>query len=97
MGIDDLSRLESSVYEIKDMVDKATIILGDLLQDYSFTGDGPTKKEADKMSYEATRIVKFIDIALDYTFEAKTDLQKVISEINNSQTMRNIQNIGGKC
>jgi len=71
--------------------DKGLIILGDLLEDYMYAGEEPTKKEADRLSCEAVRILTFIRIAFDYVYDTKKDLKKACEDLDNLLDMAKAQ------
>jgi hypothetical protein len=74
-----------SISETERKAGKALTVLGDLLEDYDFMGEYPTKEEARKYSYEARRIYQFINISFDYVFDVKKELNKAYKSLNNVQ------------
>lgn len=76
--INDLSNTTSEALQ-KSV--KALAILCDLIDTYNYMGQHPTKKEADKLSYDAVKILRYMDIASDYVFEIKKDLMQTQEEL----------------
>ncbi len=74
--------MDSCNFDTLRKSEKALLILSDLSTSYSFMGEKPTKKEADKLSCEAERILEYINIATDYVFEIKKDLKLARENIN---------------
>lgn len=79
--------LTDNIDVIKRKAGNALTTLGDLLQDYSFSGEEPTAKEAEKYSWEAGRILRFIDISFDYVCDIKKEINQVCADLNNLHDM----------
>ncbi len=71
----------------------AFLILSDLSTTYSFMGEHPTKKEADKLAYEAKRILGYINIACEYVSNVKQDLKQASVNIDNLLDMAKVDNL----
>lgn len=94
--IKEIINLDNAVIAIEDKSNKTLAILGDLLETYGFAGERPTKEERDKLSCEAIKIVRYISIALDYTYDTKKELDKAHVYLEDmSAELRNHEATGG--
>jgi hypothetical protein len=60
---------------------KAFLVLCDLYETYSFTGDYPSEEQAKVFSREAAKIMGFIEIAIDYVYQTKESIDFVDKEL----------------
>lgn len=75
-------KLDSQLIDIRQEAEKALTILGDLVEDYSLFGDEPTQEKANKIGHEASRVMQFTSIALDYVFSIKEEISHVTDDFN---------------
>lgn len=73
--------LSNDIAEAENKVNKAKIILSELYSEYEFNGDEPSKNEAKKIALSSRKIMTFIEIALDYVYDAKIELVKIQDDI----------------
>jgi hypothetical protein len=80
--------LSNDMAEVENKVDKARTLLSDLFNEYEFTRDEPSKDEAEKIALSSRKIMTFIEIALDYVYGAKKDLEKIQDNICSTENVR---------
>ena len=70
-------RLADDAADIEHNMNKAISILGDLLEDYSFVHEEPTQEEIERITFGASRIIMFTNIAYDYLVITKENVKKL--------------------
>ena len=74
--------LANKISDISIHAERATIVLGDIIQDYDFVGNKPQEDQRRKIDYEARRLFDFLNIAFDYIISTKDKLIEIENDVN---------------
>lgn len=61
---------------------KARAIVADLIQDYNLTD---AKRMGEKLQYEASRVVTFLEIVFDYIIGVDNDIKTIQAELDTGE------------
>lgn len=74
--------LANKITDITFKAERASIVLGDVIQDYDFTGNVPLEEQRKKIDYESRRLFDYLNIAFDYIISTKEKLIEIENEVN---------------
>ncbi len=76
--------LSQDIFEAEMKIIKARVLLNDLLGDYDFDYE-PDKETAQRLSYDAKRVITFIQIINEYIFQIETDMKKAQNRLEDEE------------
>lgn len=81
MSAERIGDLSQDIFESERKIQKARVLLSDLLENYEFDGKRPDEKLVTNMMIESAKIIRFIGIINDYICDAEKDLEQVQERI----------------